>query len=78
MQPMALLDTATTLRILPYLVAVMQWLAGQLAAPPKKRPRGTPSVLLFLIHREHRCQARRAAATEANRQDSRGSPTTAA
>ncbi len=78
MEPMALLDTATTLRILPYLMAVMQWLAGQLAAPPKKRPRGTPYVVLFLIQREHRCQARRAEAAEANRQDTRGSPTVAA
>ncbi|MGB5335753.1 MAG: transposase [Woeseiaceae bacterium] len=78
MDPMALLDAQTTLRILPYLVAVMQWLSGQLAAPPKEPPRGVPYVVLFLIQREHRCLARRQAAIETNRQDTRGSPTVAA
>jgi hypothetical protein len=78
MEPMSLLDTTTTLRILPYLVAVMHWLAGQVPAPPKKTPRGAPYVLLFLIQREHRCQARLAELEETNRQDTRGSPTVAA
>jgi hypothetical protein len=78
MESLALLDTTTTLRILPYLVAVMQWLAGQVEAPPQEPPRGTPYVLLFLIQREHRCQARRAELAKTSHQDTRGSPTVAA
>lgn len=78
MEPLALLDTTTTMRILPYLVAVMQWLAGQLTEPPKEPPRFVPYVLVLLIRREHHCQARRAELALTSHHDTRGSPTVAA
>lgn len=59
MEPAGQIDARTTLRILPYLRAVMHWLAGKLEAPPIERPIGVPFHLVLLVDRERRAEARR-------------------
>lgn len=54
------MDVKTTMRILPYIVAVMQWLAGKTAGPPKHRPLATPRHLVDLVDRELAAEKRRA------------------
>ncbi len=73
----AMFDPQTTLRILPYLVAVMQWLAGKLPAPPKKRPFAVPAHLVLMIRQEQRAESRRLKTEQADNnlgQLIRGSP----
>jgi hypothetical protein len=64
MDPIALFDAQTRLRILPYLVAVMQWIAGKLPEPPKERPFGVPAHLVLMIRQEQRAEAWRRAAAQ--------------
>jgi hypothetical protein len=74
MEPHGNIDGETTLRILPYLLCVMQWLVGKLPAPPQHRPLGVPCHLELLIDREQRGQARRHKAEKHETESIRGSP----
>jgi hypothetical protein len=74
MEPHGNIDGETTLRILPYLVAVMQWLSGKLPSPPQHRPPAVPCHLVLLIDREQRGQARRKKAEKRTTKSIRGSP----
>lgn len=74
MEPRASIDGETTLRILPYLMAVMRWLAGKLPSPPKERPQGVPVHLLLLVDRERRAEASRKKAEKNTAEPIRGSP----
>jgi hypothetical protein len=67
-------DGKTTMRILPYLVAVMHWLSGQLPAPPKHRPLSVPRELSRFIDQEQQAEARRQQAVKDQAESIRGSP----
>ena len=66
------------MRILPYLLALMQWLVGQLPSPPEERPFGVPYHLVTMVDREQRAEARRARLAKTSANDTRGSPVVAA
>jgi diadenosine tetraphosphate (Ap4A) HIT family hydrolase len=68
------IDGETTLRILPYLLGVMQWLSGKLPSPPQHRPPAVPCHLVLLIDREQRAEARRKQAEKKTSESIRGSP----
>jgi hypothetical protein len=74
MEHSASIDGETTLRILPYLVAVMHWLSGKLTSPPRTRPPGVPFHLVLMIDRERRAEAKRKPAPAHSPCTTRGSP----
>lgn len=67
------MDGETTMPILPYILAVMQWLAGKVADSPKRQPLATPR---HLIERELAAEKRRAEAVPADQTSIGGSPGT--
>jgi len=74
MEHSASINSETTLRILPYLIAVMHWLSGTLPSPPPKRPQGVPFHLVLMIHREQRAEVKRTRAATRTLCTTRGSP----
>ena len=69
MESLFQIDGSMTMRILPWLLHVMQWLAGDLPTPPKHRPKGVPLALLEFVEDELRAEQTRKAA-EADQQAS--------
>ena len=59
MEQLFQIDGSMTMRILPWLVRVMQWLSGEIPAPPKRRPEGVPLALLEFVEDELRAEAKR-------------------
>jgi len=59
MEPLRQLDGRLTLAILPYLIQVIAWLNGKVAAPPEKVPLMVPRHFRKFVADEQRAEQRR-------------------